>query len=192
MSATPDNEPELTLRFSHGEESAMRQLYDHFYSPLVFFAYQLITNRPQAEDIVMDAFEKLWHRRATFQRYSAIKGFLYITIKNACFDYLDHLKVRIKTKPAILALADSEEDFIEANIIFAELMQIIYKELTQLPPQYAEVLRLLYIDNLSNEEAAEQLKLSPANLRIRKFRALEQLRKVLTQKEILLILVNFL
>lgn len=47
---------------------------------------------------------------------------------------------------------------------------------------YAEVLKMLYLEEISPAEASERLNLTAENLRIRKFRALSLLRSELLRK----------
>ena len=178
------DEIELPLRFKEGNEAAAAQLYRKYYRASVFFAMDFVKEQKQAEDIVQDAFIKLWQNRDKFQTLPELRSYLYVTIRNAALNSLDHEHVKNRFRDETLHTQVREADFIESRMLFAELMQIIYQYLKELPAPYAEVLRLLYLEELSPAEVAERLQLTPENLRIRKFRAIGMLRADLLKKGI--------
>lgn len=182
MAGTPSpyDEAQLLLQLSAGEHSALEMLYSTYYTRLVHFADQLTHNRQQAEDIVIVAFTRYWERRAGFKHLNSIAAFLYTTIRNDCYKYLQqhHKRQAIANEP--LALND---DYIESRIVFAEAVDYIHAEIERLSPHYRDVIRLLFLEEVSVNEAAQRLGITPDNVRKRKERALEQLRnRVLIDK----------
>ena len=51
---------------------------------------------------VQDAFLKVWEKRADFYFVAAIKSFLYMSVRNACLDYLRHQKVQRRNEPELI------------------------------------------------------------------------------------------
>lgn len=178
------DESELHLRFKEGSEAAAAQLYRKYYRGLVFFAMDFVKEQKQAEDIVQDAFVKLWQNRNKFQTLPELRSYLYVTVRNAALNLLEHENVKNRFRNEAIHTQVREDDLVESRMLLAELMQFVYQHLKELPAPYAEVLQLLYLEELSPAEVAERLQLSPENLRIRKFRAIGMLRAILLKKGI--------
>ena len=179
------DENELHLHFKEGSEAAATQLYRKYYRPLVFFAMDFVKEQKQAEDIVQDAFIKLWQNRIKFVSLPELRSYLYVSVKNAALNILDHENVKNRFRAEATHTRQLHDaDFIETRVLYSELMQAVHQHLKELPAPYAEVLRLLYLEEMNPAEVAERLQLSPENLRIRKFRAIGMLRATLLKKGI--------
>src|SRR5438105_1775233 len=76
------------LSFKKGEEKGFAYFFNLYYPRICFFAIRLLDERVEAEDITEEAFIKLWGRREQFESPEAIKNFLYLVARNACFDFL--------------------------------------------------------------------------------------------------------
>lgn len=63
------------------DRSAYEQLVNIYYPPLCYFAFQLVDDYSLAEEAVLAAFQQLWDNRQSFKTISAIKLFLYVTVR---------------------------------------------------------------------------------------------------------------
>lgn len=73
----------LIDRLRTGDRQALKEIYLYHYSALFFFAYRLVQNAADANDVTSECFIKLWRRHARFKNADNIKGFLYLTCRNA-------------------------------------------------------------------------------------------------------------
>lgn len=179
---TSYNDQELIQFFREEDEQAIRQVYMTHYKPLVFFCNEIVKDKLQAEDITQEAFVKVWKNRQKFQSIAELRAYLYVSAKNAALNILDHVEVRNKHKNEVARLESNEPAYIESRMLFSELMVSVYEEIGKLPPMYAEVLTLLYLEEIPPAQVASQLRLTPENLRIRKFRAITMLKSALVKK----------
>lgn len=173
------DEINLINQFRQGNEQAFRHIFDMFNNRLCFFADGILHDPSEAEDIVQDAFVKLWDRRWHFRDYQAIKAFLYLSIKNACRNYLKHAKVIEKYLAA--QPAEVDEDSMMRKIIEAEVLEEVYQALQMLPEGCRKVVNLSYFQGLSNQEVADQLHISVNTVKTQKLRALRTLRVALKE-----------
>ena len=74
--------------FLRGEEKAFDQLFRNYYPSLTLFAFKLIDNLREAEDIVQDCFVSLWELRHELDHINSIKSYLYTSIRYRCSNYL--------------------------------------------------------------------------------------------------------
>src|SRR5690606_26999886 len=124
---------------------------------LRFFAYNIIRNKEAAEEIVSDVFFKLWSGRERFATPQKIKAFLYIATRNACYDYLDSPKNRVHYDVDITDQLQHPQPDLLAGIIEAELVELVYQEINNLPEQQAAVFRMSYLEGMTTDEICDTL-----------------------------------
>ena len=99
--------PDHLIRlFNQGNHRAFDAIYEMYFTAIYYFTRQLIGRKHEAEDIVSEAFFKLWTRRGNFANLEKIKSFLYISAKNDCLDYLRHEKIKSAREEEIINPAE--------------------------------------------------------------------------------------
>lgn len=163
--------------FSQGDTTAFTDLFNYFYPPLCYFAMQMVSDKPSAEDIAKDSFIKLWNKRADFLGFLEIKAFLYITTKNAALNLLRHRNVKKRTQKEILYLtSDSENQNMLALMIKTELLAELVHARQCLSPQQSKIIQLKYYEGLSNEKVAAKLGVSVTSVKTQVARAIAKLK----------------
>ena len=170
-------DPHIVEAFRKGDPKAFDVLFRMLYPHLCYFAYQLIGDSPDVEDLVKDSFVMLWRKHRDFDNGRAMKAFLYVSARNACIDLLRRRKVKNTFYEEMTYLqGDSGEGLALDQLIRAEFMQEVYNEIEQLPEKRREVLKLAYLEGLKNDEIAERLGISPYTVKVHKVKALAFLR----------------
>lgn len=173
------NDYEVMSSFRLGERSSLEFIVRRFQRELIFFANNIIHRDEVAEEIVDDIFIKVWQRRADFETLLSLKSFLYISVKNACLDYLKSPKNKPLEDISEISFELPSADNIEANIIYAELVSLIYREANKLPKKQQQVFLMFYIEGLTMDEIASRLNISSNAVYINKYEATKTMRKLL-------------
>jgi RNA polymerase sigma-70 factor (ECF subfamily) len=181
------NESECLQAFERGDESALSYLLKVYYPGLCYFAERKVRIKSVAEDIVEEAFIKLWSRRPHFESLSSIKAFLYVIIRNACYNYIKKVKQDKHHYDQFQYLNSGSEDHIE--IVRAEVLSAIYNAIETLPDQCQRIFKMSYIDGMKNEQIADNLMLSVQTVKNQKVRAVRLLQLEFKGKEHLLNLI---
>lgn len=126
---------------------------------------------PTAEDIVQDSFVLLWQRRDRLQHITAIKSYLYTTVRNQSLKHIEKLK---KQK---LVSVPQKEPGSDESIIAAETARELYAMIATLSPALQQIIRLYYLEGKSNKEIAQQLHIEPDTVIRQRLRAILALRK---------------
>lgn len=183
-----NNEHILLQKFAAGEQSAFRFIFNQHYQPLCYFAFTIVEDTQEAEDLVQETFSKLWNKRGDFQSTSSIKAFLFIATKNACFNFIKsrerlHVKEKefsyLQEDQAITEIARFDPVLTETEIIHQ-----LYEEIERLPTQCRRIFKLSYLEGRKNEEIASSLSISYNTVRAQKLRALKLIRSSLIKKNI--------
>ena len=171
------NEEAIMVSFREGNQDAFRLIYDQMVRPLTYFVENIIHSQVDAEDIVGNAFYKLFHARAGMRSIEHVKRWLYVIVRNESIDYL-RLKARKKESQHDLTYLETGiEEQAETERVRASMLQDIYKEIERLPKQRKTILRLYFFEQKNTSEIAEMMRLSPQTVLNHKTKALDALRK---------------
>jgi len=169
------NETDAIAGLKKGEEAALRQLFGQLYPRLCHFARGILQKDVEAEDVVQEAFMKLWRQRQQFHSFAAVRSFLYISTRHACLNILKHQRV-IRRHAASEDAAPVEEATIAQQLIRAEVLGQLQEALAQLPPGCKQVIELGYLEGLRNNEIASLLHVSVNTIKTQKARGLYLLK----------------
>lgn len=172
---------------SFSPNMGIEYLYNHYYSRLCYYAFKIIDNQNASKDIVQDAFVKFWDNRQNFENETTVKNYLYVTVRNACFNYVRHEGVEKRYAENIDQEEYAEEIGLD-QIIRAEVMGEIQKAIEALPDGCRSVIKLAFIEGLANDEIAKHLGISVNTVKSQKQRALQLLRLKLDFKAFLVLM----
>ena len=157
---------ELFHAHANGDKDAFEQLYKLYFPRLYAFSFKIINDGNLAKDLVQNVFIKIWESPATINIDNP-EAFLYQMVRNACLNYIRHLKVVDNLKSKVKDQYLSEElyyiDLVGNKpyiLIERELEGRIIDVMNSLPEKCLAVFRLSRIDGLKNREIADQLGIS--------------------------------
>lgn len=167
---------ELLYGLSQREESALQVLFNTYYPVLCRFAEKYLPDASLAKDIVQETFIKLWRSNRAFNSTDALKAFLYTVTRNACLN-LVRGRERLHNKHEHAA-ADTPEASAGAwaDIVLAESVALIYKEVQAMPAKMQEIFLLSYREGMPVREIAQQLNMNVKAVKKQKYKALVLLR----------------
>jgi len=173
--STPAFELELIAKSQKGDEQAFGELYDIWAEKVYRFVYSKVKIAPTAEDLTSEIFLKAWQRLHQYQVRAEIKfsSWLYTIARNSIIDYYriaKHQEISFEDLPEIADLEGDEP--------YREIGEL-EKALAKLPEDYAKVLRLRFVEQVSIAKIAQILKKKEDNVRALTSRALKRLKEVL-------------
>lgn len=172
-------ETELIDAFHRSDQRADRLLFNRHFRALCVYAENITGNMQEAEDLVVIVFQKMMCRRIEFQSSSGIAAFLYTSTRNAALNANRNNKQRTIAKQKFLyleAVASSQKDNSQQEIIMLELLSHIYREMENLPNKCRTIFKLYFLQHMSSDEIAGSLGISPQTARTQKARAIQLLR----------------
>lgn len=180
----------LMRNFVNGERPAFTFVYNEYYFRVFEFASKYLPTGPDAEDITADTFIKLWQKRGDFESLDHIRAFLFTTAKNACLNFLQHVKIKDEKHAEILrSLTLFQRDNFYLEVVRAELMQLVFAEVEKLPAKMKQIFLLSYKDGLKPAEIAERLNISVQTVSNQKSTAISLLKTALGNTPLLLALL---
>lgn len=182
----------LMEQFKRGETAAFEIIFKRNYPALCLFLQKMGVDTFPAEEMLNDLFLKLWDKCADFDSLEGIRGFLYISSKNAALNHFDKLKRLQKREEHYLAQQDQWTSFpVQQQIIYLETLKTIEQVIGQLPDQCQQVMQLMFIEGLTPQEVADQLNIARGTVYNQKARGLSFLKEKLSLEQFLFLLLFF-
>jgi len=171
------NEDVVILSFREGDQDAFRWVYDKLVRPLTYFVENIIFSTTDAEDIVANAFSKLYNARSGMRSFEHIKRWLYVIVRNESIDYLRSKRRLRESHTEVAYLESAAEGQLETERVKTEVFQKILAEIENLPRQRKAILRAYFFEQKSTAEIAENMGLNSQTVLNHKAKALDSLRK---------------
>lgn len=105
-----------------------------------------------------------------------IEAYMLRSIKNKIYDQFDKIHSREKLEKHLARHVPLQSSNTEEEVSYSETLQLVNDEIEQLPNTTKKVFQLSRFDRYTNEEIAEQLRLSGKSVEYHITRALKRLR----------------
>lgn len=176
-------------QMAEGQEAAFERLFETYYQVLCRYAYTVLRDKEESEEVVQNLFVSLWQKRQTLNIQNSVKSYLYRATRNDCLNRIKHLKVRDSYAVDTRHTAPVTGNGIE-QLELKELTQTVNEAISELPEQCAKVFKLSRFEHLSYAEIAAQLNISVKTVEAHMGKALKRLREQL--KDYLLLVITIL
>jgi len=113
------------------------------------YAYSIVGNHADAEDVVQEALWRGYRGLHGYDRDRPFKGWWFAIVRNCCLDLLQQRRVR----PRTVAMEQAEQ--VPARC--AAAAEPLREALAKLSPAHREILQLRYFGGCSYSEMAEAL-----------------------------------
>lgn len=142
--------------------------YNTYYKRFVRYAYYYVSDMAAAEDITSDAILYYWENKEKFSIDSDVLGYILLTVKSRCLNYLKHLNVKNEYNKFYAELYEWEmgtrimtlEDGDYSDIFTKEIMDIITRSLSKLPQQTQFIFMQNRFELKSRKDIAKELGVS--------------------------------
>lgn len=183
---------DLVTRYLQGDEKSLELLISRHKQKIFGFVYSKVFNKQLAEDIFQDTFIKVI-RTLKKGNYREDGKFLPWVLRIAQNLVIDHFR-KIKRIPRfertdafdIFTVLGDDSANIEATLIQTELHQQLTEMIKELPQEQKEVLVFRIYNELSFKEISEKTGVSINTVLGRMRYALINLRKLVSQKALVL------
>lgn len=173
------SESEMVEKLQKSDQQAFAVLYDNYSRALLGVIKKVISDDDIAEDVLQDAFVKIWNNRGS---YDAAKGRLYTWMlnitRNASIDYLrskqNKFDERIQ-RGEITVHEVNRSNNVEINIDRIGIKSIV----DTLKEDQRKLIDMAYFDGYTQEEISERLNIPLGTVKTRIRAALIVLRKLI-------------
>lgn len=182
-------ERKLIEKIVEGDEQAFSAIFFKYLPVLQSFALKFSKSTDAAEEIIQDAFVRVWLNRDKLADVENIKAYLYKYVSNECLTFL---RKKIKAEKATDIFKSKNPDHTNNTtdtINLNEINRIVAKAVNKLPSQRRKIYQLSRNDGKSIPEIAGILNISPSTVKNALVTALKEIRQELHQHGITLFLL---
>jgi RNA polymerase sigma-70 factor (ECF subfamily) len=172
------------------DAKAFETLFERYWGEVYSTAFSYLKDKEACSEIVQDIFLNIWQKRNEF-KINSFKNYLTSAARY-------HVYKRLKAKKASAILYIEDYDFIkiqgsganyaDANMAYQELEQSVETSLNNLPKRCREIFILSRMNNLTNDEIAEQLGISKRTVENQITHALKFLRSLFKYSTLLVLI----
>ncbi len=168
-----------------GDESSLQTLISRHLRSIYNFAYSIVGGDSEADDVVQEAFVKIWKNLKKFNPEKGFRTWAFSITRNTAIDYLR------KRKAIPFSHFDDEkegqfaESIKDGEALADELFDLMHqnkevaKAIDSLPEIYREIISLKLAEDMTFEEMAEIMGESVNTIKSRHRRGVILLRKAL-------------
>lgn len=180
----------LFEEMKRGKEYAFDFFFNYYYPGLCVYAQKMVSlPEDEARDVVQDVFVKFWKDREKLDVLFSIRSYLFVSVKNKCFDLLRKKNRNIKLQEITDQHDVTDESF--ESFVLSELESLFNNSLTKLPERCREIFELSRLHGLKNREIAAKLNLSEKTVENQITKAIHTLKEELKDFLPLLVLFDF-
>ncbi len=156
-----------------------RQLYE--------YACTLLQSKEEAEDVVQEAYLKLWKGREILATITNPKAYLMTMINHLCMDKLNevHTCTLSQDDEENEPIEEGAEEEMQEETNPQEKLQKVLKLIEQLPETQKQILKMRTIQGMEYDAIAKQTGLQEGNIRVMLSRARHQLKELIIKNNIL-------
>ena len=172
----------MTRVQAHADESAFVELVHRWQARLEQASYRILNDRHRSEDLVQEAFTRLFLKRAQYRKQAKFSSYLWRITLNLCQDELRRRVSRerlidplapIETENALQEIQDGPDSEAESN----EEAAAVRSALGQLPDPVRIIVVMRHYHDMKFREIAEALDLPESTVKTRMTQGLTLLAK---------------
>lgn len=173
----------LALGVQQGQSEDLVTLVERHHDALIGYVYRLTGgNRLLSEDLVQEAFLRVWRGIGSYQYPRPFKAWLYAITTNLVRNHLKQADTRrtySMDDDSLDRLPPTGSDSAEEDVVQAEATHDVLTMLQTLPDHQREVIVLRYYQELPLEQIAEILGIPLGTVKSRLSIGLRRLRQVM-------------
>jgi RNA polymerase sigma-70 factor, ECF subfamily len=182
---------QIALRLSKRDEAAFEQVFKTHYKNLHAYAFTILKDEDEAEEMVQQVFFKLWERLEHLSFSGRIAAYLYRAVHNESLNFIKHQKVKAGHQLHVAYSMKNESEQAQPRMIRKELENKFREALNELPEQCRTVFQLSRFEDMKYKEIADKLDISVKTVENHMGKALKLLRtKLVDFLPLLLILLS--
>ncbi len=170
---------ELIKRIANEDTQALHILYDAIRKPVYAFAYSIMQNKDDADDVTQDTFVKIYSSAASYQNMGKPMAWILTIVKN-----LARMKLRELKRTGQMDFSENENllaptEFAsnsEAKLTLLKALNILNEESRQIVVLHAAI-------GMKHREIAEMMGLGLSTVLSKYKRAIEKLKKEIGKED---------
>jgi RNA polymerase sigma factor (sigma-70 family) len=176
---------EIIESVKKGNQSDFALIVDRYKGRAFSLLKRMLRNDMDAEEVLQDCFLKSYNALSTFRHDSKFSTWFYRIVYNTALTKVSGKKRKIQNEMSSVEDNPQLESSNDFRITEEESQsEFIKKLIDKLPVNYASVINMFYINEMSCEEISEVMETSVANVKVLLYRSRNALRDIMEHGKI--------
>jgi len=167
-------EDEIIRKAMEGNTDAFREIVNHYQAFAYAVSFRFLNNAEDSEDVVQEAFIRLWKNMSKYRPEIQLTTWLYRIIANLCLDFLKSVHGTQRKNQVDVEYATQFSVEADQSVHAAELNVLIQEAAAGLTPKQKAVFILRDLEGLPVEEVCSILSMSAGNVKSNLYYARKQ------------------
>lgn len=160
------------------DEERFKRAYLPLHPKLYRIAFALVGNQADAEDLLQEAYCKMWNKRHELKEIRNPEAYAVTLIKNVCLDFLRSARFNRHDEQIEEVSVEAEEGLPDQKMEEKQAISMVRQLINRLPANQQQVLRLRSIEGCTMEEIEDMTGFSSVNVRT----LLSRARKIIKEE----------
>ena len=176
------SDQEIISSIKKGNQADFSLIVDRYKDKAFSMLRRMLKNEMDAEEVLQDSFVKAYNALSSFRMDASFSTWFYKIVYNSALTVIANKKRKIELQmSSVDEHYDLSNEDDEVYSTTSSASEYILTMVEKLPPKYAVVLILFYIDNFSLIDISEVMGLSLVNVKVILHRARKQLKDLLVK-----------
>src|SRR6185436_12780469 len=126
---------QIAQLLSKKDEAAFEQVFKTHYKNLQAYAFTILKDEADAEEMVQQVFFKLWERSGHLSFSGPVAAYLYRAVHNESLNFLKHQKVKVGHQLHVAYSMKNKSEHEQGKMMGKELENKFREALNELPEQ---------------------------------------------------------
>jgi len=172
----------LQSRLGTGDEEAFERIFRRLSTPVFRFVCGMVDDEALAHDLTQDTFAKLWAIRDRMEDVDSLRAYVFQMARNRVYNQQRDEQVRRDNEAELRASAAHASPPAPDTALDTDMLRAHLEDwMNELPDRQREALTLRRQSDLSHEEIAEVMDISPNTVNNHIVRAMQHLRSRLRE-----------
>lgn len=161
-----------------GKIKTFEILFNAYYPRVKSFAFGMIKDQYEAEEIAQNVFLKLWSNREKLSSDNTLSSYIFTIVQNEVYDFFREKHYSLGYQEKMLSTPQNLQYEIDSEYNIKEIKSIVNRTLQNIPPQRRTIYQMSREQFLSNDEIAKTLGLSKRTVEKHISLALATIKKI--------------
>ena len=179
-------EQRIIAQLQNREAAAITWIYDHYAPALYGILIKMMKSKSDAQDVLQESFIKIQKNGPSYDpKKSKLFTWLLRIVRNTAIDHMRSKERRLAhhSNSERIEHSSDRHDWIREDTLD------LGDHIDRLEPKYAEVLRSLYYNGMSQSEASKSLEVPLGTIKTRLRFAISALRKLYVDEALFMVII---
>lgn len=164
----------------NGDHKAFEEVFLAYFDKVKYLLTRLLRSESDAEELAQDIFVKLWMKHTSIDPNKAFSTYLYTITRNTALNYLKHKLVEENFRNSFSCLDEEEADSSDELLFAKEISLLVEMAVCRMPVQRRKIYQMSREEGISNNEIAEELRISKKTVENQLSLALQEIKRVIS------------